>query len=369
MTVQARAEHDLSIQLAASAAVDTKTGIIRGVTVGQAGVEATGKFIHLDVDGNMTRDPNKAVRKLQIVTDAKTLETLMAAAAAGGLKFKSREDHDDSIGARVGFADNFALKGDKVTCDLHVFDSYRNRELLLETAAKTPEEVGISIDMDPSYEVHIGRALMRIETLYAVDVVDEGAITHDGLFLSRGVDNTPKVTLSATQPSPAMADEPAKKPATLEDCMSALGALATSVTALAGTVAQMQSKAPSEELAATMTEINTKLAAQATTLAEVKQTQAALGQKPAGSGAASGADAAAETERARLSAETAQAGKTYLQLVDETKLARKADLDSGKLKAGDIHGLVMSAHPEKYRAHLKAGGIYDQGRDPGHRAA
>ncbi len=363
-----RAEHDLSLQLAA-AAVDAKTGVIRGVTVGQAGVEATGKFIHLDADGNLTRDPNKAVRKLQIVTDSKTLETLMKAAEAGGLKFKSREDHSDEIGARLGYADNFSLQGDKVICDLHVFDSYRNRELLLETAAKTPEEVGISIDMDPSYEVHNGRALMRIETLYAVDVVDEGAITHDGLFLSRGVDNTPKVTLSSTQPSPAMADEPAKKPATLEDCMSALTGLATTVGTLAGAVAKMQSAAtPGEELAATMKEINTKLAAQATAVSELKQTAAALGQKPAGA-AAPGADAAAETERARLSAEQAKGAKTYLDLVDETKAARKADLDSGKLKASDVHQLVMSAHPAKYREHLKAGGIYDQSRDPKNRAA
>lgn len=359
-----RAEHDLSLQLAA-ASVDAKAGIIRGVTVGQAGVEATGKFILLDADNNMTRDPALAKRKLQIVTDAKTLETLMAAAKAGGSKFKSREDHLDEIGARLGFADNFELKGDKVTCDLHVFDSYRNRELLLETAAKTPEEVGISIDMNPSYEIHNGRALMRIEELLAVDVVDEGAITHDGLFLARGVDKLPEVKLSA-QPTPTMADE--KKDPTLQDCMTAISTLTASVSALAGTVTEMQKKPDgAAQMAASLKEVSEKLSAQATTISEIKQTAAALGQKPGTGGQA--ADAAAETERQRLAAEKEKGEKTYPQLVEDEKKARQADLDSGKLKAGDVHKIVMTAHPAKYREHLKSGGIYDQSRDPNHRAA
>lgn len=179
------ATHELALQLIASA-VDARTGTIRGVTVAQAGVEATGKYILLDADGNLTRDPAIARRRLQVVTDAKTLETLMVAANAAGGSSKSREDHDESLGARIGYADNFKLEGNRVVCDLHVFDSYRNRNLLLETAAKTPKEIGISIDMTPRWEIENGRALMRIEELMAVDVVDEGAITHDGLFLNRG---------------------------------------------------------------------------------------------------------------------------------------------------------------------------------------
>lgn len=363
------AEYDLSLQLAAGA-VDAKTGIIRGVTVAQANVQATGKFLLLDKDGNVTRDPQLAARKLPIFTDEKTLETLIAAAQKAGGSAKSREDHNEDLGARLGYADAFAKTDGKVTCDLHVFDNYRNRALLLETAAKTPKEVGISIDMTPSFEVFRDRALMRIDELIAVDVVDEGAITHDGLFLGRGVDNLPKVTLSATQPSPAMADEPAKKPATLEDCMTAISNLASTVGSLAGTVSELQknSSSAAEKMAASQKETNEKLAAQATTIAEVKQTAAALGQKPA-AGSGGNADAAAETERLRLAAEQEKGKKTYLDLVEDEKKARKADLDSGKLKAGDIHGLVMSAHPEKYRAHLKSGGIYDSTRDPNHRAA
>lgn len=360
-----RAEYDFALQLAAGA-VDAKTGIIRGVTVAQSGVEATGKFILLDAEGNLTRDPALAKRKLQVITDAKTLETLLAAANAAGGSTKSREDHDESIGARIGFADNFKLEQGKVVCDLHVFDNYRNRDLLLETAAKTPKEIGVSIDMNPSFEIHNGRALMRIEELIAVDVVDEGAITHDGLFLNRSVDNSPKVKPEATQPSSSMADD--QKQPTLQDCMSAISALTASVSALAGTVAEMKKSDAGEQLKATLSEVNTKLAAQATAIAEVKQTAAALGQKP-GAAAGTGADAASETERQRLAAENAQKGKNYLALVDDEKKARAADLASGKLKAGDIHKIVMNANPEKYREHLKATGIYDSTRDPANRAA
>lgn len=359
-------EYDLSLQLSASA-VDAKKGLIRGVTVAQAGVEATGKFILLDAEGNLTRDPLLAKRKLQVYTDQKTLDTLMAAAKVAGGRSKSREDHNEELGARIGFADNFAMQDGKVVCDLHVFDAYRNRELLLETADKTPEEVGISIDMDPSFEIFNDRALMRIEELHAVDVVDEGAITHAGLFLSRGVDKLPQVKLATTQTSPAMADAPAQP--TLQDCMSAISALTSSVSALAGTVSQLQQQsAGASQMAATLTEINGKLSAQAGEIATIKQTAAALGQRP-GNGGGANADAASETERQRLSAEQARAAKTYPQLVEDEKAARKADLDSGKLKAGDVHKLVMNAHPEKYREHLKATGVYDPARDTAHRVA
>lgn len=363
-----RAEYDFALQLAAGA-VDAKTGIIRGVTVAQAGVEATGKFILLDADGNLTRDPALAKRKLQVVTDAKTLETLLRAAGVAGGSTKSREDHDESIGARIGFADNFSLADGKVICDIHVFDNYRHRDLLLETAAKTPKEIGVSIDMTPSFEIHNGRALMRIEELIAVDVVDEGAITHDGLFLNRSVDNSPKVKSEEIKPtpSPAMAEDKKPEPS-VADCMTAIGELAKSVASLAAKMNEKPADAAGEQLKATLGEINTKLAAQATAIAEVKQTAAALGQKP-GAAAGANADAASETERQRLAAEQEKGKKGYLDLVEDEKKARKSDLDSGKLKAGDIHKIVMNANPEKYREHLKATGIYDQSRDPKNRAA
>lgn len=357
------AEYDLSLQLFAGK-VDKGAGIIYGATVGQSNVEATGKFVFLDKDGNLVRDPELAARKLQVVTDAETLATLMTAAAAAGGSTKSREDHDDSVGARLGFADNFKLVGNKVTCDIHVFDNYRNRDLFLETAAKTPKEIGLSIDMNPSFEIFRDRALMRIEELFAVDIVDEGAITHDGLFLNRGVDKTPKVKLAA-EPKTTMADD--KKEPTVSDCMTAISELAKNFAAYAAANPPKKVVDADDDgmsaVKTALTDLSMKLAATTEAIGEMKKTHAALGLKAGESKGGESADSTAEAERTRLAAEKAKGEKTYLQIVDEMKLARKADLDAGKIKPADIHSEAMRLHSEKYREHLKSKGVYDSSRD------
>jgi hypothetical protein len=123
-----------------------------------------------------------------------------------------REDHDDSVGARAGYVADFKRisddNGDRVATDLHVFRSYRNRAVMLETAAETPEEIGLSIDFTPTFELVGGKALMRVAKLNAVDVVDEGAVTPDGLFLSARVDTLRKSELSDQPTLPTMADTP-----------------------------------------------------------------------------------------------------------------------------------------------------------------
>ncbi len=369
----ARAEHELSIQLSAGV-IDEAAGVIRRATVAQADVEATGKFILLDKDGNLTRNAKDAARKLQVVTDMATLTTLMASAQDAGGRLKVRSDHDDSLEKRAGFANNFELIPEttkdgvklpaRVVADINLNTSYRDRAIVLETARKTPELIGLSIDMTPSYEVFKDRALMRIDELIAVDIVDEGAITHDGLFLSRGVDKTPKVKLDL-QPSENMASPDDKKEPTTADCMTAINAIALSVKTLADSVTQLAAAKPAADPAqlAAQKDSSEKLAALTESVANLAKQNAALGLKP---GAAPAAGAEGESERARLAAEKDKdpAKKTYLELVEAEKTAKAADLASGKLKASDVHRSVMSAHPAQYREHLKAGGVYDSARDP-----
>src|SRR5882724_9044991 len=98
---------ELKFQLNRSTSVDHAKGSIRGATVAKAGVEAIGKFVYLDVNGQVTRNAGQACKKLPVYTDAKMLDTLMAAAQDAGGRVKVRSDHDDSISARAGFADNF----------------------------------------------------------------------------------------------------------------------------------------------------------------------------------------------------------------------------------------------------------------------
>jgi hypothetical protein len=271
--------------------VDRTGGMIRGCTVAQAGVNATGKILMLDASGRPTHDEKLSVRELPVWTDAKTLETLMTAAAKRP-RFKVREDHDDSVGARAGYAAGFRVVDDRVVADVKLYDAYRNRDLLLETIAENPDQIGLSIDFTPVFELTKDRALMRIESLDAVDVVDEGAITHRGLFLSAGVDSPGKGT-----PKPADNPEPPPTmPTSNEDVMSAIGALSKTVSdCMTAMSAALQAKtaaapvAPSEELKALRTSLDTlaasskanedKLALIATENAKMKRERQLLGYR------------------------------------------------------------------------------------------
>jgi hypothetical protein len=162
--------------------VDSRTGVIVGATVAQAGVNAIGKFVLLDSKGQITRNESAAVRKVPCFTDDQTLQTLLTAAAAAGGKVKVRSDHSDTVEARAGFADNFRQDGDRIVADVHLFDSYRDRAVVLECATKTPEQIGLSVDMIPSFEIVGDKAFMRIKNLDAVDIVDAGAVTPNGLL-------------------------------------------------------------------------------------------------------------------------------------------------------------------------------------------
>lgn len=347
--------HTLLLKLAAMK-VDADKGTIIGATVAKANVPAVGKYVLLDAEGKITRDVKLAKRKVPVFTDQKTLETLLVAAQKYGPKFKIREDHDDSTGARVGYSANFKLEGDLVSADLTIFKAYRNRELFFEIAAQTPDLIGLSIDAYADYEITgtgaDEKALMRILELDAVDVVDAGAITPDGLLFKRGVD-TPD------NPEPQKTDKMAAP--TIEDVMALVTKQGESLASLSATVQKLACppspddamKKGIDEIKTSLAETRTQLAAQTATIAAMKREKALLGFR--------GSDA----ERARLAAAPAdevdkiiEGQKDYPALV---KAARAAD---AKLSASAAHSAVM-ATPEgsaAYRIHLQKKGVakFDQ---------
>lgn len=337
------ADHDLSFQLNATA-IDELSGIIRGATVAQAGVEAIGKFVMLDANGNLTREPEEAARKLQVVTDDSTLDSLMAAAQDAGGVLKVRSDHNDSLEARAGYADNFKKVGNRVVCDLHLNKSYRDRDIVLETAKNTPKLIGLSIDMIPSFVITKDSALMRIAELTAVDIVDAGAITHDGLFLSRGVDTKSKVVITQEiLPTNKMAND--KEP-TLAECLAQISSLSTALAELKAAAAPDKGK----EAMSAISELRTELAAIKESQVTLSKERAALGLK-AEDAVVLKALADAESERVRLKAEADKnKPKSYLELVE----AKKAE---GKLKPSECHRAVMSSNPKEYALHLAANGV------------
>jgi hypothetical protein len=166
--------------------IDSAKGILLGVAVAEVG-EATGHFAFLDKSGGVvgvggiddaTEFPS-AVRRLPLAMDEKSLNTVVASAKK---RVRTREDHDDEIESRAGYAENFRIQDQKVICDLKIFDSYGNRAVFLEAAAETPELIGLSGDFKFITEIVGDRAMMRVTRVEAVDIVDEGALTHAGLF-------------------------------------------------------------------------------------------------------------------------------------------------------------------------------------------
>lgn len=351
------ANHTLRQHLRASR-VDAAAGVIYGATVAKSGVQATGKTLFLDSKGAITRDEKLAARKLPVFTDDKTLDTLMAAAAGAGPRVKVREDHDDSLGARAGYASAFVKTTDgRVTTDLRLFQEYRNRALVLETATETPSEIGLSIDFRPSFEIVGDKAMMRVEELYAVDIVDEGAITPGGLLLSAGVDTAGKKETQSGKP------EPTAQMPTNEEIMAALKELAANVGACMAAVGKLTAapaapapapdamaafKVEQEKLAAQLTQMNDQLKAVVLDNAKLKKERALLGFRGTPSERAAAAAASGAEDIEKMSANR----KDYLTLVREHR-------EKSKCSAAAAHSAVQKSEEgaAAYALHLSARGV------------
>ena len=349
------AENELRCQFAEGQRVDSTTGRILGATAAKSGVRAEGKFVLLNAKGQRVLDPIKAVRKVPVFTDDETLTTLMTAAKAAGGRVKCRENHDDSVGARAGSAEMFTRVGDRVTVDLDIFEAYRNRAIFLETARKTPEAIGLSLDFIPTYEIIGDKAMMRIRELSAVDIVDAGAITPDGLLMQRGaVDNLEEVTnkeQSNSESRTTMAEP------TLGDLMSAVTKMTEGYAALSkqvcdhGALLAKLSAAPADAdkdgMKKALDDQAVQLKAVTAQIGAMKKERAMLGLN------------VTSAERAKLAAandpaefdQLAAGAKTYLQLVDDC-------VKTEKLSRVDAHEKMQASHPEHYRLHLSSKGIY-----------
>lgn len=345
--------------------VDMATGILYGCTVAKAGVQAQGKAVFLDKDGKVTFDEELMVRELPVFTDQQTLDTILTCAAKAGPRVKAREDHDDSIGARAGFFEMFKKDGDRVVADMHIFSAYRNRDVVLETADKTPQEIGLSIDFVPTFELLPDRALMRCLELLAVDIVDEGAITPGGLFLSAGVNSNANDQLAthAPEPKPPTTMPENKNPFTDEQ-LNAVSSL------VAKTVAECMAKMTAPAIPSEVTEglkaireEQVKLSAEQKATGErivaitaenlkLKKTASVLGLRVLPNAADRVTLASGSAEDIERLGNPDALPKTYDQIV-------AARVESTKCKRSEAHLWAMKAHAPEYREHLRAKGIYD----------
>ena len=160
--------------LYADARIDREAGIIRGVSVFQAG-ELPDRGLHADG---------------RTLSDLKTL----CSAYANGVKVKA--DHGSGIFAVSGVLRNFRIDGNVLRADMHILKSEENSGKLMEMAQEIPDTFGLSVSIEQELEQIGERMLIRPTAVFSVDLVTEPAACPTGLFSkdskTRRVDATTK---------------------------------------------------------------------------------------------------------------------------------------------------------------------------------
>lgn len=148
--------------------IDRDKGIIRGVSVFQAG-PISDRGLHAD---------NKTLLMLKQQCDA----------YANGVKVKA--DHKSGIFAVSGILRGFRMDGGVLRADLHVLSSEENREKLLEMAQEIPDTFGLSVSIEQELEQVGDKMMIRPTQVFSIDLVTEPAACPSGLFSTRRVDAT-----------------------------------------------------------------------------------------------------------------------------------------------------------------------------------
>jgi hypothetical protein len=176
--------------------VDREYGILRGVSVITAGVEAKGHGIWIDQT---------------------SLEMVKAAAETyvDGLQVKS--DHGSGFGEIEGVLRDFVIDGNQLRADFHLIKSGEEYERICEMAEMMPSSFGLSIEFSGiSEEIDEYRYARPVE-IYAVALVDQPAANPSGLFQAMSEPTAPeevpaeveetKVEVTESQPEEEKADE------------------------------------------------------------------------------------------------------------------------------------------------------------------
>jgi hypothetical protein len=159
--------------------VDREAGVLRGVSVITAGVEAKGHGIWIDQT---------------------SLEMVKASAETyvDGLQVKS--DHGSGFGEIEGVLRDFVIDGNQLRADFHLIKSGEEYERICEMAEMMPSSFGLSIEFSGvSEEIDDYRYARPVE-IYAVALVDQPAANPSGLFQAMSEPETAPVEVPAEAP-------------------------------------------------------------------------------------------------------------------------------------------------------------------------
>lgn len=188
--------------------VDAEKGIIYGVSVITAGIEAKGHGLKVD--------------------DTTLKQMFNCATLDHKGKVAVRENHNAGVDGVTGYLCNFRCDGVQLRADWQLLETYKNRAQILEVAKTMPEKVGLSASFKGHLRVEVakdgkenlifetdpttGEKKARCYELYFVDYVALPAANPSGLFsaktISTSFDSTnPTMPTDNTDPNAAAAPE------------------------------------------------------------------------------------------------------------------------------------------------------------------
>lgn len=168
-------------------AVDRKEGIIRGVSVITADVQAKG---------------HKLKSGETLHTDMITLQQ-MQQVGNEMVRVPVKWNHRTGADAVNGYLCNFEIKGKKLVADWVLMKKHERYEQALELAEEMPDGVGLSASFRGKSQVKGQKAFARCVEMPSVDLVATPAANPDGLFEEGGGEGCLHSSQSATAPSSA----------------------------------------------------------------------------------------------------------------------------------------------------------------------
>lgn len=155
-----------------SGSIDEAAGVITGISIMTAGVEALGHGI-FDANGDYR----------EVFSDARTLETALECVEAIGEPLKAYMNHIDDVEGIVGAFDNFRIDGDHLRADFHVAEGIEEglRARIFWMAEKISKQFGISVVGMCEFDEIDDAYLLRFIEVSSADFVGAPAL-NAGLF-------------------------------------------------------------------------------------------------------------------------------------------------------------------------------------------
>lgn len=305
-----------------------------------------------------------------MLIDKETSESVLRAAKkySSGVKVKFNPNtfnHGDGSIAGLLPVNSFRMDGEVLRADLHLEESYKDRDYVLNLIEKQGDTFGLSIDFDCTAENISGIDFARCTEIFAATIVDQPAANPNG-FWSIEPEPKPKpkdtdLSMDKTELMGILTD--ALKPT--NDAISGLKAdqekLRSEFTALSGATAPIDlSKVDKEEMAAAGADEKdpdeTKMAKvrqyrteanKPATLADVKRTVLGFVREVGGPAARASATAGGEGAREGTGA---TATKAFNAKIDEIQT-------STRMNRSAAIAFVSRKFPELHKAHLQAIGV------------